>query len=118
MHRIDETLSYVLSGTRMKRSHLTYLAQTQPGFEAIAADELERTLEGGTVRGTRSVADKNGMLLFDYLGDARDLLELRTIEDLFVVLTTLPDLPPTHEALHALEQAANRASTLEPAVAL
>ncbi|HJZ45789.1 MAG TPA: methyltransferase domain-containing protein [Roseiflexaceae bacterium] len=102
----------------MKRSHLTYLAQTQPGFEAIAADELERTLEGVTVRRTRSVADKNGMLLFDYSGDVRELLELRTIEDLFVVLTTLPDLPPTREALRLLEQAANRAGTLEPALAL
>lgn len=102
----------------MKRTRLTYLAQTQPGFEAIAADEIERALDGATVRGTRSVADKNSMLLFDYPGDARDLLELRTVEDIFVVLATLPDVPPTREALRALEQAAVRATAVEPALAL
>jgi 23S rRNA G2445 N2-methylase RlmL len=102
----------------MKRNRLTYLAQTQPGFEAIAADEIAQTIEGVIVRGTRSVADKNSMLLFDYSGDAHDLMELRTIEDLFVVIATLPDLPPTRDALRALELAANRATTLEPALTL
>jgi tRNA (guanine6-N2)-methyltransferase len=102
----------------MKRTRLTYLAQTQPGFEAIAADEIAQTLEGAILRGTRTVADKNGMLLFDYNGDAGDLMALRTIEDLFVVLATLPDLPPTRDALRTLEQAANRATTVEPALTL
>src|SRR6266540_832749 len=102
----------------MKRTRLTYLAQTQPGFEAIAADEIAQALDGAIVHGTRSVADKNSMLLFDYNGEARDLMELRTIEDLFVVLATLPDLPPTRDALRALEQAANRATTIEPALTL
>ena len=102
----------------MKRIRLTYLAQTQPGFEAIAADEIAQSLEGAIMRGTRSVADKNGMLLFDYNGDARDLMQLRTIEDLFVVIATLPDLPPTRDALRTLEQTANRATTIEPALTL
>src|SRR6266540_47089 len=102
----------------MKRTRLTYLVQTQPGFEAIAADEIAQALDGAIVHGTRSVADKNSMLLFDYNGEARDLMELRTIEDLFVVLATLPDLPPTRDALRALEQAANRATTIEPALTL
>jgi tRNA (guanine6-N2)-methyltransferase len=102
----------------MKRTRLTYLAQTQPGFEAIAADEIAQMLDGAIVRGTRTVADKNGMLLFDYNGDAGDLMSLRTIEDLFVVLATLPDLPPTRDALRTLEQAANRATTVEPALTL
>ncbi len=102
----------------MKRTRLSFLAQTQPGFEAIAADEIAQTLDDAIIRGTRTVADKNGMLLFDYSGDARDLMELRTIEDLFVVVATLPDLPPTRDALRALEQAANRATTIEPALTL
>src|SRR5690349_17786717 len=97
----------------MKRNRLTYLAQTKPGFEAIAADEIAQSLDGAIVQGMRSVADKNGMLLFDYTGDARDLMELRTIEDLFVVIATLPDLPPTRDALGVLEQTANRATTIE-----
>lgn len=102
----------------MRRSPLLYLAHTQPGFEAIAADEVERSLDGARLRGTRAVADKNGMLLFEYPGDPRDLLALRTIEDLFVVVATLPDPPPTREALKLLESAIARAPGLESALAL
>lgn len=101
----------------MKHTRL-YLAQTQPGFEAIAIDEIERTLEGARVRGTRSVADKNGMALFEYPGDVRDLFALRTIEDLFVVVATLDRLPTARAALQLLEAAAARATTVEPALAL
>ena len=43
---------------------------------------------------------------------------LRTIEDLFVVVATIPDLPPTRDALRALEAAASRATTFEPALGL
>jgi 23S rRNA G2445 N2-methylase RlmL len=101
----------------MKRRGVLYLAQTQPGFEAIAADEIEQ-LEGARIHGTRSVGDKNGMVLFDYPGDALDLFELRTIEDLFVVLATLDRPPTSREALKLLEATALRATTVEPALAL
>ncbi|MDQ5854592.1 MAG: RNA methyltransferase [Chloroflexota bacterium] len=100
----------------MKRTPPAYLAHTQPGFEAIAADEIARQLEGAAVRGTRVVADKNGMVLFDYRGDVRDLLSLRTIEDLFVLVATLPDLPPTREGPRLLETTAARAPTFEAAL--
>src|SRR5919199_141774 len=92
---------------------LTYLAHTQPGFEVIAADEIGRRLEGVHIRGTRVVADKNGMVLFDSDGDVRDLMALRTIEDLFVVVAALGDLPSSREALRRLETAALRATTFE-----
>lgn len=104
--------------TRTRRTHPTYLAQTQPGFEAIAVDEIERQIEEAAVRGTRAVPGKNGMVLFDHGGDARELLALRTIEDLFVVVATLPELPPTREALRMLEQATIRATAVEPALTL
>src|SRR5207248_269900 len=68
---------FCISPNNMKRARLTYLAQTQPGFEAIAADEIAQSLDGAIVQGTRSVADKNGMLLFDYNGDAADLMAPR-----------------------------------------
>src|SRR5436853_3812737 len=102
----------------MKRIRLTYLAQTQPGFEAIAAEEIAGRLAGAALRGTRLVADKNGMVLFDYPGDARDLFELRTIEDLFVVVAALADLPPTREGLRLLETTAARAPGIEAALGL
>jgi 23S rRNA G2445 N2-methylase RlmL len=102
----------------MKKLRPLYLAQTQPGFEVIAAGEVEQSLDGGRIRGTRSVGDKNGMVLFDYPADARDLFDLRTIEDLFVVIATLDRPPPAREALKLLEGLAARASTVEPALAL
>ncbi len=97
----------------MKRLKSIYIAQTQPGFEAIAADEIARSLEDAVVRGTRTVADKNGMVLFEYPGEVEDLLALRTIEDLFFLVMTLPELPPTREALRQLEAATARATAVE-----
>ena len=97
---------------------LTYLAHTQPGFEVIAADEIGRRLEDVRIRDTRVVADKNGMVLFDSDGDVRDLMALRTVEDLFVVVATLGDLPSSREALRRLETAAVRATTVEAGVNL
>jgi tRNA (guanine6-N2)-methyltransferase len=90
----------------MKRKQPTYLVQTQPGFETIAAEEIAARLDGATLRGTRVVADKNGMALLEYPGDPRDLLALRTTEDLFVVVATVPDPPPTAAALRLLRDAA------------
>jgi 23S rRNA G2445 N2-methylase RlmL len=92
-----------------------YIAQTQSGFEAIAAQEIAETLDGAVLRGTRAVADKNGMALFEYDGDPRDLLALRTVEDVFVVVATLPGLPPTATALRLLRDTA-MAMPIEPAL--
>ncbi len=97
----------------MKSKRPTYLVQTQPGFEAIAAEEIAGRLDGAFLRGTRAVADKNGMVLFEYAGDVRDLLALRTIEDLFVVVAALPKPPPTIAALRLLKDTA-AAMPVEP----
>lgn len=92
----------------MKPHKLVFLAQTQPGFERVVADQLEQDLEGVAVRGTRVVADKNGMVMFSYDGDVGDLLELRTIEDLFVLVLSR-DLPPTYAGLKALKESVGKA---------
>jgi 23S rRNA G2445 N2-methylase RlmL len=64
------------------------------------------------------VADKNGLVLFDYGGEARDLLALRTIEDLFAVVTVVYDLPPTYEALRILEAEVERSPLVATAAQL
>lgn len=102
----------------MKKSRQLFLAHTLPGFEAIASDEIVKALEGARLRGTRSVAEKNSMVLFDYAGDAEDLLALRTVEDVFAIVATLDHPPPTRAALQLLETAGLRATTIEPALAL
>ena len=100
-----------------KRTLPTYIAHTQPGFEAIAAEEIAEKLAGATLRGTRTVADKNGMALFEYEGDPSDLLVLRSAEDLFVVVAMLPRLPPTAAALGHLRNTA-ATTPIEPALQL
>jgi tRNA (guanine6-N2)-methyltransferase len=93
----------------------TYIAHTQPGFEAIAAEEIASKLDDAALRGTRAVADKNGMALFEYGGDPRDLFALRTVEDLFAVVAVLPRLPPSAAGLRLLRDAA-AAMPVEPAL--
>lgn len=100
----------------MKRNQTIYIAQTQPGFEAIAAQTIA-ALEGAQIRGTRVVSDKSGMVLFSYEGDPADLLELRTVEDLFVQVRAAHDLPPIYAALRSLRDLVQQ-TQLEPAVAL
>lgn len=83
-----------------------YIAQTHPGFEAIAATEIAARLEDAQIIDLRSVADKNGMAHFAYAGDPRDLLNLRTVEDVFVVAAETRDLASGFAALRRLEHLA------------
>ena len=69
-----------------------YIAQTQPGFEAIAATEIAQRLDSAHILDVRPVADKNGMVRFAYAGDPRDPLTLRTVEDIFVAAACLSSL--------------------------
>lgn len=92
-----------------------YLAHTQPGFESIAAQEI-KALKGVSIRETRTLPGKNGMIFFDYHGDVQDLLELRTLEDVFEVVLMLRDLPPTYAALKQLQEQVQRVPQLERAL--
>ncbi|MGB9754385.1 methyltransferase domain-containing protein [Roseiflexus castenholzii] len=96
----------------------TYIAQTQPGFEAIAATEITARIDGAQFIDLRSVADKNGMVRFAFSGDPRDLLQLRTVEDVFVVAAEARDLAPGFAALRQLAHLAATASGIERAVHL
>jgi tRNA (guanine6-N2)-methyltransferase len=63
------------------------------------------------------VGDRNGLVQFDYDGAARALPALRTVEDLFVLVARLSQLPPTRAGLRLLEAMA-RTAPLEAAEAL
>ncbi len=92
-----------------------YIAQTQPGFETIAAQEIAEMLDGAVLRGTRAVADKNGMALFEYGGAPHDLLALRTVEDVFALVAALPGVPPSAVGPRLLRDAAATVP-IEPAL--
>jgi tRNA (guanine6-N2)-methyltransferase len=62
-----------------------FVAQTQPGFEAIAQDELVALTEGFRALGRRVVPRRNGLLVFVAPGVA-SFKRLRTVEDLFALV--------------------------------
>ena len=92
-----------------------YLAHTQPGFEVIASQEIA-ALKGASVRETRVLPAKNGLVFFDYQGDVQDLLALRTIEDVFEIVLNLRDMPPNYAALKQLQEQVQRVPQLERAL--
>ncbi len=59
-----------------------YIAHTQPGFEAIAADEIATRISGAREITRRVVPDRAGMTIF-FAPAAEKLGVLRTAEDLF-----------------------------------
>src|SRR5882762_6556828 len=59
-----------------------YIAHTQPGFEAIAADEIAARIAGAREITRRGVPDRAGMTIF-FAPNAQKLTALRTVEDLF-----------------------------------
>lgn len=91
-----------------------YFAHTQVGFEQIVAAQLQQEFEGLTVHTTRAIADKNGMIVFSYAGDIRDLFDLRTIEDLFVQVLYRADIPPVYAGLKTLTEAVTKEALDEP----
>lgn len=100
-----------------KQNKPIFIGHTQPGFEAIVAEQLPREYDDLTVLGTRVVPGKNGMVLFEYDGDPHDLLEQRTLEDLFVLVLSPTDIEPTYVGLKAL-RAAVAAAQLDTAIGL
>jgi len=101
----------------MKSKRPIYLVQTQPGFEQIAVEEISALHPAANILGTRSVSTKNGLVLFEYPGDVHDLLQLRTIEDLFVLISHMHDLPASYSGLHLLRDCA-RTAELDAAIGL
>ncbi len=73
-----------------------------PGLEQIAGREITSRLDG-----LRLIDQQRGWIVFTFEGDPTDLLELRTTEDVFVLLYRAADLPPfRHDALPLLTRMA------------
>jgi 23S rRNA G2445 N2-methylase RlmL len=67
----------------MPRAARRYFVHVVPGLEVLAAEEIAG-LATATPRGVLAgFDDRNGLVLFDYAGDPRELLELTLAEDVF-----------------------------------
>lgn len=62
-----------------------YYIHTMPGIDPIAWEEARRRFPDVEEAGRKLVPQKNTLLLFRSAVDPQDLLDLRTVEDLFVV---------------------------------
>lgn len=62
-----------------------YYAQTMPGIEAITWLEIRQKLPGVSFVESLFAREKNGIVLFEYPGDLRDVLNLRTADDVFLL---------------------------------
>jgi tRNA (guanine6-N2)-methyltransferase len=69
----------------MKREQsITFYAQTMPGFEEIAWLEIRDKYPEASFGEYLYAKEQNGILVFDYAGEIKKLLQLRTTEDVFL----------------------------------
>ena len=92
-----------------------YIAHTQPGFEAIAADEIATRIAGARETTRRSVPDRAGMTVF-FAPNPQKLTALRTVEDLFGLAGYRARLAPEIQSLEKIRAAAREAPLVEPAL--
>jgi tRNA (guanine6-N2)-methyltransferase len=72
---------------------IEYAASVHPGLEKVATEEIEARLQGAQV-----IETQRGWVVFQYPGSAGDLLEMRTTEDVFVLLFRTDNLPVYRKA--------------------
>lgn len=81
-----------------------YILHALPGFDAIVAEELKRLPEKAVIQDQLVHAGRNGMIVISYPGDVEDLLELRTVDDVFILVAQYNDLPPKFSALKMIKE--------------
>jgi tRNA (guanine6-N2)-methyltransferase len=92
-----------------------YIAHTQPGFEAIAADEIATRISAAREITRRVVPDRAGMTIF-FAPGADKLGVLRTAEDLFGLAGYRAGVGPENKELDKIRGASREAPLVEAAL--
>ena len=92
-----------------------YIAHTQPGFEAIAADEIATRISGAREITRRIVPDRAGMTIF-FAPTPDKLGVLRTAEDLFGLAGYRAGVGPENKELDKIRGASREAPLVEAAL--
>lgn len=87
-----------------------------PGFEQIAWLEIRHRFPTATLVETLFVKDQNGIVVLRFGGDPDRLLDLRTAEDLFAEVLSLPDLSRDWRDLRLIADEIERSSLLEQVI--
>jgi len=102
----------------MSQEATTYYVQTMPGVEEIAWLEIRDRIPGAKFGETVFAKEQNGLLIFSYAGEATDLMQLRTIEDLFVLAVSLDKVPRTRQVLYQLTDMVSETAAFQHAIDL
>ncbi|MBA3468417.1 MAG: RNA methyltransferase, partial [Herpetosiphonaceae bacterium] len=76
-----------------------YLVQTQPGLGALAWSEMSTALRKPTVLAQRHVPQKDDVTLLQTASPTKELFDLRTVEDVFVLAVRAFNIAPTANGL-------------------
>jgi len=90
-----------------------FFAQTVSGLERIAWREIEARLSHATLIGFRRFRDKNGIVVFEYRGDPKDLLQLRSTEDVFYLVAHEERVPLDRRGLRTIQEAIKQSRTFD-----
>jgi 23S rRNA G2445 N2-methylase RlmL len=94
----------------------TYYVQTMPGVEEIAWLEIRDKLPGAKFGETVFAKEQNGLLLFSYAGEAEDLFQLRTVEDVFVLAVSIEKVPRTRQVLPQITEMVSETAVFQQAI--
>ncbi len=101
---------------------MLYLLQTLPGLAPLTWREVEQKIPTDANRpaprqiGTRGVPARNDVIICDYQGSPRPLLNLRTIEDVFVVASRGFNIAPDARGLRQIYAATRNEESVKPAL--
>ncbi len=88
----------------MKRKRLDFYAHTLPGVEDIAWLEVRQQLPAASFGETLFAKDQHGIVSFAYDGSFNPLFGLRTTEDLFIQLLSVPKMSRSFRDLGQITQ--------------
>jgi tRNA (guanine6-N2)-methyltransferase len=95
---------------------MKFYAQTMPGVEEIAWLEVRDRLLNAQFIEKLFAKEKNGIVIFGYEGDAQDLLQLRTSEDVFLLALSLDKVTRGWKDLYRLTETITKSAAFKGAV--
>jgi tRNA (guanine6-N2)-methyltransferase len=101
----------------MKKEQLTtYYVQTMPGFEEIAWLEIRDHCPEASFGEYLYAKEQNGILVFDYAGEIKQLLQLRTTEDVFLQALNKKSMSRSKADMPQIAQLVSKGESLGRAV--
>ncbi len=102
----------------MNPSANVYYAQTMPGVEKIAWLEIRQRFPHAKFVEFLFTKDQNGIIVFEFPGNPARLLELRTTEDIFVLVASTDNLSRDWRDLRHITRLMHKKAPLDHALKL